>query len=35
MVNTKNIKVKVTNLNEPNMKLMAQAFYDLVKNRNK
>lgn len=28
----KNIKVKVTELNEPNIKLMAQAIYDLIKN---
>lgn len=33
MINKKNTKVKVTELNEPNMKLMAQAFYELIKNK--
>lgn len=35
MVNTKNTKVKVTYLNELNIKLMAKAFYDLLKNKDK
>jgi len=32
--NNKNSKVKVTELNEPNMKLMAQALYDLINKNN-
>lgn len=33
MISDKNTKVKVTDLNEPDMKLMAQSFYDLIKNK--
>ncbi|WP_391115982.1 hypothetical protein [Psychrobacillus sp. L3] len=32
MVESKITKVQVTELNEPNIKLIAQAFYDLIKN---